>query len=180
MLTFIVAQVFSAPPYNFDTAQIGYMSVGPAIGGLVGCIFCGVVSDPLARALAKRNNGVFEPEFRLVIMVFMPIFCSIGYFSFGHLVAKGESAYAMAALWGVAFVSVQITANAAGGYIVDAFRGSSVEIFIIAMAVKNFIFYGFSCKLRSILNLCSYDECCTNFDVSFRYFERLGCRVGTC
>lgn len=146
MLSFIIAQIFSAPPYLFNTAQVGYVSAGPATAGLLGCFFCGLVSDPIVLFLAKRNNGIYEPEFRLVLILFLPIFSSIGYFGFGNLVEEGKSAVAMSALWGVAFVSVQIASNSAGTYIVDAFRGASVEIFIISMCFKNFLFFGFSCK----------------------------------
>jgi len=52
------AGLFSSPPYNLNAAQLGYLSVGPLIGGLLGSILIGVVSDPIAKWAPKRNKGV--------------------------------------------------------------------------------------------------------------------------
>ena len=145
-ISFVVAQIFAAPPYLLDAAQLGYIAAGPVVGGVLGCILCGWVSDPIVRWISRRNNGVYEPEFRLPLMAGVPISCGIGYFLFGYFAANGASAVGSAAMWGVAFVSVQMAQVSAGAYLVDAFRKISVEIFIITMTVKNFLWFGFSCK----------------------------------
>lgn len=145
-IALVVAQIFSAPPYLFNTAQVGYISAGPMVGGFLGCLLCGLISDPIARWLTRRNNGVYEPEFRLPMMILVPIVSAIGYFSFGSIITSGKSAVAAAAMWGVTFVAVQVAAVSTGAYIVDAFRDISVEVFIISMTAKNFLWFGFSCK----------------------------------
>jgi hypothetical protein len=145
-ISFTLAQIFSPPPYGLGPAQLGYISVGPMIAGVIGCFFCGAVSDPICRYMAKRNNGIYEPEYRLILMIFTPIFAGIGYFLFGNMAEQGKSPVAMSVIWGIIFISVQVVGNATGAYLVDAFRNTSVEIFIIAMSVKNFFFFGFSCK----------------------------------
>lgn len=53
------------PPYNFDSAQIGLMSLPAWIGTSLGTLVCGPVSDWLILKLARRNNGIYEPEMRL-------------------------------------------------------------------------------------------------------------------
>jgi hypothetical protein len=146
-ISFMIAQLFGQPPYSLGTAEIGYISAGPMIGGFVGCVLCGLASDPLARWISRRNKGIYEPEFRLLLIAAVPIFCVPGYFLFGQLAAEGKSPVIMATLWGIVFVSVQIAAVATGSYLVDAFRNISVEVFIISMCFKNFLFFGFSCKL---------------------------------
>jgi hypothetical protein len=52
------AGLFSAPPYSLDAAQLGYLSVGPLVGGLLGSILIGLISDPTAKWASKRNMGV--------------------------------------------------------------------------------------------------------------------------
>lgn len=116
------------------------------VGGLLGCIACGSICDPLARYLTRKNNGVYEPEFRLPMMIVVPIVSTIGYFLFGNLIQQGQSPVAAAVLFGLVFVSVQFAAVSTGAYIVDGFRDISVEIFIISMSVKNFVFFGFTCE----------------------------------
>lgn len=63
--SFVLAQIFGVPPYNLSTAGVGYLYVGPFIGGLLGVLFMSFSSDPLAQFIAKKNRGVYEPEFRL-------------------------------------------------------------------------------------------------------------------
>lgn len=145
----LISQIFAPPPFLLNTAQLGYMGVGPVVGGIIGCILCGAVSDPIARFLTRRNNGTYEPEFRLPMLVALPIISAISYFLLGNLIKGGYGVVAASALWGLAFITVQIAAVSTGGYIVDAFRDVSVEIFIISMTAKNFIWFGFSCKLKA-------------------------------
>ena len=139
-----------------DAAQLGYIAAGPVVGGVLGCILCGWISDPIVRWISRQNNGVYEPEFRLPLMAGVPISCGIGYFLFGYFAAKGASPVGSAAMWGVAFVSVQMAQVSAGAYLVDAFRNISVEIFIITMTVKNFLWFGFSCKFAPKHRRCAF------------------------
>ncbi|KAF2796700.1 MFS general substrate transporter [Melanomma pulvis-pyrius CBS 109.77] len=144
LINLLIAQIFAVPPYNLNTAQIGYILVGPMIGGLLGCLLCGLTSDPICRAISKRNNGTYEPEFRLWIMATVPIFCSLGYFTFGNLAERGESPVVMSVIWGIAFVSVQVVTSSIGSYVVDAFPESTIEVFIVTTSIKNFVFFAFS------------------------------------
>jgi len=74
-ISLVVAQVFSAPPFLLNTAQLGYISAGPTVGGFLGCILCGALSDPVARWLTRRNNGIYEPEFRLPLILPLDTSC---------------------------------------------------------------------------------------------------------
>lgn len=67
-------------------------------------------------------------------------------FLFGNLIQQGQTPVAASVMFGVVFVSVQLVAVSTGAYVVDAFRDISVEVFIISMTVKNFIWFGFTCK----------------------------------
>lgn len=54
----ILAGIFAGPPWMFGPSQIGYIGAGPFIGGMIGSIFVGWLSDPVIKLIAKRNNGV--------------------------------------------------------------------------------------------------------------------------
>lgn len=144
MISFVIAQIFSAPPFLLDSAHISYMSAGPCIGGILGSVICGLISDPLAISLAKRNKGVYEPEFRLILLLPFLVTACIGFFCFGNFVEKGYSPVVMTVVWGVALAAQQFMSVAVGTYIIDAYRDISVEVFIIGMVVKNFLFFGLS------------------------------------
>lgn len=166
-IAFITAQLFSPPPFLLNTEQLGFITAGPTVGGIIGCLLCGALSDPIVKFLSKRNNGIYEPEFRLVISAFVLVLSVPGLFLFGAMASEMKPPVVLAVLWGWIFVSIrthssrttlifnkvgtQFTANSLSGYLVDAYRDQSVEIFIISMTIKNFLFFGFSCKHSSSL-----------------------------
>jgi MFS family permease len=54
----IQAGLFAGPPWNFNAAEVGYLSAGPFLGGLVGSAIMVFTSDPVAKWLATRNKGI--------------------------------------------------------------------------------------------------------------------------
>lgn len=54
----IVAGIFSGPPWHLNAAQVGYICIGPFVGGTVGSIFTAVASDRIVKYMTKKNNGV--------------------------------------------------------------------------------------------------------------------------
>ena len=173
VISFCIAEAFAGPPYSLSIAQQGYMSIGPIVGSLLGCIACGLVCDPLARYFTSKNHGIYEPEFRLPMFTVAPIVSTIGYFLFGNLIAQGESPVGASAMFGLVYVSVQFAAVSAGAHVVDAFRDISVDIFIISMTMKNFLFFGFTCRspVRATHLLQSAN-------VVARFPEQLVCEMG--
>jgi hypothetical protein len=57
----IQAGIFAGPPWNFDAAQIGYLSTGPFVGGAVGSAMMAFTTDPSAKWLTRGNNGISTP-----------------------------------------------------------------------------------------------------------------------
>jgi len=51
------AGIFAAPPWNYNASQIGYLSVGPFVGGAIGSILIAATSDPAAKWLTNLNKG---------------------------------------------------------------------------------------------------------------------------
>ncbi|KIM93407.1 hypothetical protein OIDMADRAFT_46215 [Oidiodendron maius Zn] len=143
VIAFVVAQIFSAPPFLLSTTEIGCLNAGPAIGGTIGCLMCMVFTDPASKWMAKRNNGIYEPEFRLLTMIPLFIFSMLGYFMFGNLIEKGVTPVASAVIWGIVYCGLAFSYVAVGSYMVDAYRDISIEVFIIGMVLKNFLFFGF-------------------------------------
>jgi hypothetical protein len=54
----IQAGIFAGPPWNFDAAQIGYLSTGPFVGGAVGSAIIAFTTDPSAKWLTRWNKGI--------------------------------------------------------------------------------------------------------------------------
>ncbi|KAH7075639.1 major facilitator superfamily domain-containing protein [Paraphoma chrysanthemicola] len=138
-----MAQIFMAPPYLLSAAGVGYLSVGPFLGGLLGSILLGATLDPVSTWCAKKNKGIYEPEYRLLGMI--PSFTIvIGLCLFGYFAEQGSSFYLTAFFHGMDLFGIVTACISASAYILDAYRDISAEIFIINMVLKNFLFYGFS------------------------------------
>lgn len=142
----LIAQIFSAPPYLLNTAELGYMSAGAVVGGILSSMLCAAVSDPMIEFFARRNGGIYEPEFRLFLIIPALILTIVAYFPFGYMIRDGKSPAAISTMYGVATAAGQTCMAVVGAYAVDGYRDISVEIFVLTMIIKNFLFYGFSCK----------------------------------
>ncbi|KAF2462459.1 major facilitator superfamily domain-containing protein [Lineolata rhizophorae] len=134
--------IFSAPPYLFAADSIGYTSVGPLIGGFLSSVMMAIISDPFAKWMARKNNGVFEPEFRIPLILVGAICSVAGLVGFGHTVAEGRSVYLACFVWGTMLFGLTNVATTTTAYALDAYRDYSTEIFIMNMVFKNFFFYG--------------------------------------
>ena len=63
------SQAFAAPPYNFRPLTIGFFNFAILVGGILGLVTAGPLSDWISMKLTKRNNGIREPEMRLPTMI---------------------------------------------------------------------------------------------------------------
>jgi len=63
------SQVFSAPPYNFSPASVGFINFALVVGGIIGLAVAGPWSDWVAMRATKKNHGIREPEMRLPALI---------------------------------------------------------------------------------------------------------------
>lgn len=97
----VAEQIFSAPPYNMDSIEVGiFFGCAPLVGAVLGSLSSGVMLDFIAKHMSARNNGIYEPEFRLLIMVpFTFIWCA-GIFGLGAALEQESSKVVCGALLG--------------------------------------------------------------------------------
>jgi hypothetical protein len=70
--------VFESPPYNMDPGIASLMFLFLASGAFIGSFYGGVGTDLLSRYLSSKNNGIFEPESRLILLVGPPFLIPSG------------------------------------------------------------------------------------------------------
>jgi hypothetical protein len=142
---YIIAQLFFPPPYLLSAAQVGYLYVGPFVLGLLTCLLLAVISDPIMKALTRRNKGIYEPEFRLALFPIGVVISAVGYFGFGNFYANQIGGYSLAsAMYALVACSLTFQMVSVNTYVLDAYRSLSTEIFIASNTYKNFFFYGLS------------------------------------
>ncbi|KAK8196774.1 hypothetical protein M8818_006941 [Zalaria obscura] len=143
IVAYVLAQLFSVPPYNLTAAGVGYLSLGPLIGGILASLTLALVSDPIIRWATRRNRGVYEPEYRLIPLL-PAVAIGPALIGFGYVTQAGQSLYGAAFLYGLAVFSIMFVLTQTNSYALDAYRGMSNEIFIASMAAKNFLLFPYS------------------------------------
>lgn len=125
-----LAAIFLGPPLWFGELETGYMYTGAFIGAILGFALTGLLSDPSARLLTRWNGGVYEPEFRMVLVVPQLILGGAGLYGFGWT-AKEPKVYGW--LWPDFFFAMVVMGMVCGAvasalYIVDAHRESDIQL----------------------------------------------------
>jgi len=145
MLNLTQTQVFGAPPYNFSSQNIGFTNFAILAGALVGLFTAGPLSDWIAMRLTIRNNGIREPEFRLLTLIPYTILLFVGQMvnAFGY---QNGWSWAPIVVVGYSFIGCQVTAIPAIviAYAVDSYRPIAGESLVSATVNKNVWGYGVS------------------------------------
>ncbi|KAH8197166.1 hypothetical protein TruAng_008659 [Truncatella angustata] len=146
----VLAAIFLGPPLFWDEVATGYAYVGPFIGALLGFLIAGFLSDWSAKYLTKRNGGVYEPEFRILLVIPQLIFGCMGLYGFAITsegTLAGEYHWAVPIMFfGFEVCGMVIGAVASSLYIVDAYRDLAVEGFTCLIIFKNMFSFALTFK----------------------------------
>jgi MFS family permease len=140
-ISVLSVSIFSAPPYMLGPAQIGLTNLPLLAVGLLASPLSGWAADAIAKFMARRNKGVFEPEFRLVLMIPATIFATIGFLGFGISAQRG-----LPIVWPITFMalhslSVPFASTASLTYVIDCHPRDANQAFVtinFAKAVLTF------------------------------------------
>ncbi|GKT49682.1 putative MFS-type transporter [Colletotrichum spaethianum] len=75
--------VLTGNPYNWSAALVGCIYAGPIIGTAVASLWSGNAADWITLQLARRNNGIREPEHRLWVLAVSGIISAAGLITWG-------------------------------------------------------------------------------------------------
>jgi MFS family permease len=146
----ILAQFFIAAPLWWGEVRTGYAYTAAFIGAILGFVIAGVLSDWSARYMTKWNNGVYEPEFRIVLVIPQMILGCMGLYGFGVTV-DGLLNYTYHYAVPLAFFALQVAGMVIGAvssslYIVDAYRDLAIEGFTCMIIFKNIFSFALTLK----------------------------------
>lgn len=124
MIGVVLAGIMLGPPLWFGEVETGYMYTGAFIGAILGFVLSGLISDSSAKLLTRWNHGVYEPEFRLILVIPQLILGCAGLYGFGYTAADaGRYGW----FWPDFFFALEVMGMVCGAvasalYIVDAHR----------------------------------------------------------
>ncbi|EXJ86150.1 hypothetical protein A1O1_06520 [Capronia coronata CBS 617.96] len=119
-----ISEILTEPPYNWSTTSTGLVFLAALVGNFVGWA-TGVLSDYILIFLARRNNGIKEPEMRLWTLGFSFVYAAVGYQLYGWGADFGM--HWMTIAFGVgAMIAHQVSAcSIATAYAMECFPGVS-------------------------------------------------------
>lgn len=121
------ATIFTAPPYNFSVSQTGLISLSPFVLSIIGELISGPLNDYVCLWLAKKNRGIYEPEFRLPTIILPMIIGIAGFYGFGATIHYQTHWSGPVLCFGLANMSLAIGNACVFGYVIDAHKELSEE-----------------------------------------------------
>jgi hypothetical protein len=120
----ILAAIFIGPPLFWTEVNTGYAYTGAFVGAVAGFFVAGGLADWSAKFMTRRNNGIYEPEFRILLVIPQFVFGCAGLFGFGIVANKLVDYPHISPIvcFGFEVMGMVIGAVAASLYIVDAHR----------------------------------------------------------
>ncbi|KAJ5473029.1 hypothetical protein N7530_007030 [Penicillium desertorum] len=135
-----VAHIFqSKDHYHFTSLQTGLIYISPFVGGLLGTAVAGKVSDVIARFMTRRNGGIYEPEFRLVMAIPIALSTVIGLMAFGWSAEIGDSWIVPTIFFGLISFGCCLGSTTAITFCVDSYRQYAGEALVTLNFSKNIL-----------------------------------------
>ncbi|KAJ5305840.1 hypothetical protein N7508_004855 [Penicillium antarcticum] len=152
-ISLTLSQIFSAPPYNFSVGAVGATNMASFVASVLGTLVAGPLIDGVVTRMSKMNGGIFEPEFRLPIMVTYLLFTTTGFFAWGQSAhAQDPWAVPVIVCLGLINFGVQLGTTGVVTYIVDCHREKAGEAFAVMNFVKNLFAFGLSFYINGWLD----------------------------
>ncbi|GMF68596.1 unnamed protein product [Aspergillus oryzae] len=145
LLGAVASQIFTAPPYNMSTVAVGSLTgIGPLIGSALGTVIGGFLCDLSSKSMAGKNAGIYEPEFRLPVMLPATLAMIVGAFGLGAATQYGLSAVVCGVFMAILNFAVGMGCTGIVAYTNDACGQRAGDCFGLAMVAKSAFAFGLS------------------------------------
>jgi hypothetical protein len=133
----ITGMILLYPPYNLQPDTLSYLSLPLSGAALLSSLISGYGVDWLIKYMSRRNGGVYEPEFRLIMLIPGVIFSTAGFLILGPLYARSAPVWEIVLASCLFSIGVPFGASACATYILDTMSNSSSEAFVISSLLRS-------------------------------------------
>jgi MFS family permease len=153
LLGAVASQIFTAPPYNMSTVAVGNLAgIAPLIGSALGTMIGGFLCDLSSKSLAGKNDGIYEPEFRLPVMLPAALTMLAGAFGLGAATQYGLSAEICGVFMAILNFGVGMACTGIVAYTNDACGQRAGDCFGLAMVAKSAFAFGLSFVFNNFID----------------------------
>ncbi|KAL3471161.1 major facilitator superfamily domain-containing protein [Aspergillus californicus] len=169
------ANILQAPPYNWPNKSASYVNCGQIVVALIALPILGHGSDYIAKYFAKKNNGLHEPETRIITLIFPIIIGTFTAVLYGQAGQYPKDYHWFIYVWVVAayyfcFVGANIVAIT---YLLDSYPARAGPLLVIICAFRGIISFGTSYGTARFIETHGYDG-------AFGTFAGLTAAMGVC
>lgn len=116
--------------YNFTSLQVGLVYISPFVGGILGTAVAGKFSDVIVRFMSRRNGGIYEPEFRLVMAIPVALSTAIGLMGYGWSAQERDAWIVPTLFFGIISFGCCVGSTTAITFAVDSYRQYAGEALV--------------------------------------------------
>ena len=116
--------------YGFTPLRAGLVYVSAFIGAVLGTAVAGKASDFIVRSMARRNNGIYEPEFRLIMGIPVAITTAIGLMGYGWAAQVRAAWIVPTSFFGLVSFGCSLGSTTSITFCVDSYRQYAGEALV--------------------------------------------------
>lgn len=162
--------------YNFTSLQVGLVYISPFVGALLGTGVAGRVSDVLARYMTRRNGGIYEPEFRIIMAIPIALTTTIGMMGFGWSAQVHDAWIVPTIFFGLTSFGCSLGSTTSITFCVDSYRQYAGEALVTLNFSKSRLSPLMTTLVRLDLSLTS-DLLSTNRHLPRPHLLAIHCRL---
>ncbi|KAL8280315.1 hypothetical protein RQP46_007232 [Phenoliferia psychrophenolica] len=141
VLSVISSIIFASPPYFFTASETGLVSIGPLVASILTAVVGGPLTDYAAMWFARRNNGIFEPEARLFLLLPMLLLQVVGFAGWAAMQKANLNYMGPVIMYSLINAGQALGSTAIVAYIIDIHRDNTPEALAIINFTKNILLY---------------------------------------
>ncbi|KAI5967440.1 hypothetical protein KGF57_000383 [Candida theae] len=139
-----ISEIFSNPPYGYSKQTVGLFYISPFVGGIIGSLSCGLISDRLSRYFVSKNRGIYEPEYRLVMIIPSTLLITIGLMGYGWSSKVHDPWIGPIIFFGAMSCGSSMASTTAITFSVDSYKMFASETLVSFNFLKNLLGFCFS------------------------------------
>ncbi|KAE8380187.1 MFS transporter [Aspergillus bertholletiae] len=156
----VFGTILTAPPYNYPATALGLVQGGQIVVSLILVPVLGYGGDKLHEYIARRRNGVAEPEFRLIPILLPVAVALISCVIFGH---AGSDPYHWSP-WAITvgfngiyfgFIGIVLIGYT---YSLDSYGERAGPILVLICAIRGLISFGISFGVTKFVAKVGYKQ----------------------
>jgi hypothetical protein len=153
------ATILLSPPHNFAFSSLGFVQAGQVVDSIIFLPILGYGTDIVIKFMSKRNKNVYEPEYRIIVLIIPAIVGVICCVVYGQ---AGAHPYDWT--WGTVAVTYNaiffafLGANIVGiTYAIDSFPLITGPVLVLICSGRGFISFGLSYSTLAAVSTLGYD-----------------------